>query len=122
MQGKLADMYTTLNARLCVCRRFRLHDRGEITRKDAAGVIPTPREGHPMALEAIQRLGGNGYINDYPTGRLLRTPSFTRSAPALGNPPHAYRPGSVRGNGIKLCVRRIVGLLACRPNPTCGYC
>ncbi|MBO0709689.1 MAG: isovaleryl-CoA dehydrogenase [Acetobacteraceae bacterium] len=74
MQGKLADMYTTMNA----CRAYvyavaRACDRGETTRKDAAGAILYAAEKATwMALEAIQALGGNGYINDYPTGRLLR--------------------------------------------------
>jgi len=74
MQGKLADMYTTFNA----CRAYtyavaRACDRGETTRKDAAGVILYGAEKATwMALEAIQTLGGNGYINEYATGRLLR--------------------------------------------------
>ena len=74
MQGKLADMYTTMNA----CRAYvyavaKAIDRGETTRKDAAGAILYAAEKATwMALEAIQTLGGNGYINDYPTGRLLR--------------------------------------------------
>ena len=74
MQGKLADMYTTMNA----CRSYvyavaKACDRGETTRKDAAGAILYAAEKATwMALEAIQALGGNGYINDYPTGRLLR--------------------------------------------------
>ncbi|HIB57137.1 MAG: isovaleryl-CoA dehydrogenase [Alphaproteobacteria bacterium] len=74
MQGKLADMYTTLSA----CRAYvyavaKALDRGEATRKDAAGVILFAAEKATwMALEAIQCLGGNGYINEYPTGRLLR--------------------------------------------------
>lgn len=74
MQGKLADMYTTMNA----CRAYvyavgRACDRGETTRKDAAGAILYAAERATwMALQAIQALGGNGYINDYPTGRLLR--------------------------------------------------
>ena len=74
MQGKLADMYTTMNA----CRAYvyavgRACDRGETSRKDAAGAILYAAEKATwMALEAIQCLGGNGYINDYPTGRLLR--------------------------------------------------
>jgi len=74
MQGKLADMYTTMNA----CRAYvyavaQAYDRGETSRKDAAGVILYAAEKATwMALEAIQCLGGNGYINDYPTGRLLR--------------------------------------------------
>jgi isovaleryl-CoA dehydrogenase len=74
MQGKLADMYTTLNAsRAYVYAVGKACDRGETTRKDAAGAILYAAERATwMALEAIQCLGGNGYINDYPTGRLLR--------------------------------------------------
>jgi isovaleryl-CoA dehydrogenase len=74
MQGKLADMYTTMNA----CKAYvyavaRACDRGETTRKDAAGAILYASERATwMALEAIQCLGGNGYINEYATGRLLR--------------------------------------------------
>ena len=74
MQGKLADMYTTLNA----CKAYvyavgQACDRGETTRKDAAGAILYAAEKATwMAGEAIQCLGGNGYINDYPTGRLWR--------------------------------------------------
>ncbi|MCS4504203.1 Acyl-CoA dehydrogenase [wastewater metagenome] len=74
IQGKVADMYTTLNA----CRAYvytvgAACDRGETTRKDAAGAILYAAEkATQMALEAIQILGGNGYINEYPTGRLLR--------------------------------------------------
>ena len=74
MQGKLADMYTTMSA----CRAYvytvaKALDRGEATRKDAAGVILFAAEKATwMALEAIQCLGGNGYINEFPTGRLLR--------------------------------------------------
>ncbi|MCU0892953.1 MAG: isovaleryl-CoA dehydrogenase [Rhodospirillales bacterium] len=74
MQGKLADMYTTANA----CRAYvyavaAACDRGETTRMDAAGAILYASEKATwMALEAIQCLGGNGYINEYPTGRLLR--------------------------------------------------
>ena len=74
MQGKLADMYTTMNA----CRAYvyavgKACDRGETTRKDAAGAILYAAEKATwMALEAIQALGGNGYTNEYPVGRLLR--------------------------------------------------
>ena len=74
MQGKLADMYTTFNA----CRAYvyavaQALDRGETTRKDAAGAILYAGEKATwMAGEAIQALGGNGYINDFPTGRLWR--------------------------------------------------
>ena len=74
MQGKLADMYTTMNAsRSYVYMCGKAADRGEITRQDAAGCLMFAAEKATwMALEAIQSLGGNGYINDYPTGRLLR--------------------------------------------------
>ena len=74
MQGKLADMYTTMNAaKAYVYAVAKSCDRGETTRKDAAGAILYAAEKATwMALEAIQCLGGNGYINDYPTGRLLR--------------------------------------------------
>ncbi len=74
MQGKLADMYVTMNA----CKAYvyavaQACDRGETTRKDAAGAILYAGEKATwMALEAIQTLGGNGFINEYPTGRLLR--------------------------------------------------
>lgn len=74
VQGKLADMYTTLNA----CRAYvyavaSACDRGETTRKDAAGcILYAAEKATQCALDAIQLLGGNGYINDYPTGRLLR--------------------------------------------------
>lgn len=74
MQGKLADMYTITNA----CRAYVYAvaascDRGETTRKDAAGcILYAAEKATQVALEAIQALGGNGYINDYPTGRLLR--------------------------------------------------
>ena len=74
IQGKLADMYTTMNAtRSYVYMVAKACDRGDVTRKDAAGVILYAAEKATwMALEAIQCLGGNGYINEYPTGRLLR--------------------------------------------------
>ena len=74
VQGKVADMYTTLNA----CRAYVYAvagacDRGETTRQDAAGcILYAAEKATQVALDAIQLLGGNGYINDYPTGRLLR--------------------------------------------------
>ncbi|MCP4319823.1 MAG: isovaleryl-CoA dehydrogenase [Hyphomicrobiales bacterium] len=74
MQGKLADMYTTMNA----CRAYVYSvasacDRGETTRKDAAGcILYAAEKATQVALESIQALGGNGYINEYATGRLLR--------------------------------------------------
>ncbi|MCZ6668182.1 MAG: isovaleryl-CoA dehydrogenase [Gammaproteobacteria bacterium] len=74
MQGKLADMYTTMNAtRAYVYTVGKACDRGETTRKDSAGAILYASEKATwMALEAIQALGGNGYTNDFPVGRLLR--------------------------------------------------
>jgi isovaleryl-CoA dehydrogenase len=74
IQGKLADMYTVTNAvRAYVYAVARACDRGRTTRKDAAGAILFAAErATQAALDAIQILGGNGYINDYPTGRLLR--------------------------------------------------
>ena len=74
MQAKLADMYVTMNAaKAYVYSVARACDRGETTREDAAGAILFAAEkATAIALDAIQCLGGNGYINDYPTGRLLR--------------------------------------------------
>lgn len=74
IQGKLADMYTELSA----CKAYlyavaKACDNGQVTRKDAAGVILyTAEKATQMALQTIQILGGNGYINEYPAGRLLR--------------------------------------------------
>jgi isovaleryl-CoA dehydrogenase len=74
MQGKLADMYVTLStARSYVYAVAAACDRGETTRKDAAGcILYVAEKATQMASDAIQMLGGNGYINDYPTGRLWR--------------------------------------------------
>lgn len=74
IQGKVADMYTQMNAaRAYVYAVAKAYDRGETTRKDAAGAILYSAElATKMALDAIQILGGNGYINEYATGRLLR--------------------------------------------------
>ena len=74
MQAKIADMYAVTNAsRAYLYSVAKACDRGETTRKDAAAVILyTAENATRCALEAIQALGGNGYINDYPTGRLLR--------------------------------------------------
>ncbi|HEV7305432.1 isovaleryl-CoA dehydrogenase [Ensifer sp.] len=74
MQGKLADMYVTANAaRAYVYAVAAAADRGETTRKDAAGcILYAAEKATALALEAIQALGGNGYTNDYPAGRLLR--------------------------------------------------
>jgi isovaleryl-CoA dehydrogenase len=74
VQGKIADMYTQMNAaKSYVYAVAQACDRGETTRKDAAAVILYSAElATKMALDAIQLLGGNGYINEFPTGRLLR--------------------------------------------------
>ncbi len=74
MQGKMADMYTTLNSsRAYVYAVAGACDAGRATRKDAASAILYAAEGATqMALQAIQALGGNGYTNEYPVGRLLR--------------------------------------------------
>ncbi|NLR95359.1 isovaleryl-CoA dehydrogenase [Rhizobium sp. P38BS-XIX] len=74
MQGKLADMYVTMNAaRAYVYAVAAACDRGETTRKDAAGcILYSAEKATGLALECIQALGGNGYTNDYPAGRLLR--------------------------------------------------
>ena len=74
MQGKLADMYTTMNA----CKAYvyftaKASDRGEVTRQDAAGcLLYSAEKATWMALQTVQTLGANGYTNDYPAGRLLR--------------------------------------------------
>jgi isovaleryl-CoA dehydrogenase len=74
IEAKLADMYVALNAaKVYVYAVAKACDRGETTREDAAGAILYAAERATwMALETIQCLGGNGYINDYPAGRLLR--------------------------------------------------
>ena len=74
MQGKLADMYVALStSRAYVYAVAKACDAGKTTRKDAAGaILYAAEQATKVALEAIQALGGNGYINDYPTGRLLR--------------------------------------------------
>lgn len=74
IQGKLADMYTELSAsRAYLYAVAQACDAGRVSRKDAAGVILyTAERATQMALQAIQTLGGNGYINEFPTGRLLR--------------------------------------------------
>ena len=74
VQGKVADMYVTMNAtKAYVYAVAQACDRGETTREDAAGAILYAAENATkIALDAIQLLGGNGYINEYPTGRLLR--------------------------------------------------
>jgi isovaleryl-CoA dehydrogenase len=74
VQGKIADMYTTMNAsKAYVYAVAAASDRKETTRQDAAGcILYAAEKATQVALDAIQLLGGNGYINDYPTGRILR--------------------------------------------------
>ena len=74
MQAKMADMYTTYNAcKSYVYRVAEACDKGKITRKDSAGcILYSAEKATQVALDAIQCLGGNGYTNDYPVGRLLR--------------------------------------------------
>ena len=74
MQGKMADMYTSLNASRCYLYTVAAAcDRGESSRKDCAALILfTSEQATQMTLQAIQSMGGNGYTNDYPAGRLLR--------------------------------------------------
>ena len=113
MQGKIADMYTVMNAaKAYVYTVAKACDRGETTRKDAAGAILYAAEKATwMALEAIQCLGGNGYINEYPTGRLLRDAKlYEIGAGTIGDPAHADRPRAVRGDGVK-CHRSSHSLL-----------
>ena len=97
VQGKVADMYTTLSA--CHAYVYAVAvacDRGETTRKDAAGcILYAGEKATGCALDAIQLLGGAGYVNDSPAGRLLLRPRADRpprDQPAL---PHAA--GSLRG-------------------------
>ena len=104
MQGKLADMYVAMNA----CKAYvyavaRACDRGETTREDAAGAILYAAENATkMALDAIQLLGGNGYINDYPD----RPASARRQALRdrrrhQRDPAHADRPRIVREDAVR---------------------
>ena len=100
MQGKIADMYTTMNA----CKAYvyavaEACDRGETTRKDAAGCILYAAEKATWVArwKRSRLLGGNGYINEYPTGRLLRDAKlYEIGAGTSEDPPHADRPGAVR--------------------------
>ena len=103
MQGKLADMYTTMNAaKAYVYAVAKSCDRGETTRKDAAGAILYAAEKATwMALEAIQCLGGNGYINDYPTGTsAARCQAVRDRRRHQRDPPHADRPRTVSRDGM----------------------
>ena len=103
VQGKLADMYVRMNAaRAYVYAVAKACDRGETTRKDAAGAILYSAEAATqMALDAIQLLGGNGYINEYPTGRLpARCQTLRDRRRYVGDPPLADRSGNVQGRRL----------------------
>ena len=106
MQGKLADMYTTMNAaKAYVYTVAKACDRGETTRKDAAGAILYAAEKATwMALEAIQCLGGNGYINDYPDrAAAARRQALRDRRRHQRDPPHADRPRAVPRDGMTRC-------------------
>ena len=103
MQAKLADMYVTLNAaKAYVYAVARACDRGETTREDAAGAILYAAERATwMALETIQCLGGNGYINEFPAGRLAaRRQALRDRRRHQRNPPHADRPRDFRKDEV----------------------
>ena len=103
VQAKLADMYVTMNAaKAYVYTVARACDEGRTTREDAAGAILYAAERATwMALEAIQCLGGNGYINDFPTGRLLRDAKlYEIGAGTSRNPPHADRARDFREDAL----------------------
>ena len=104
VQGKLADMYTTMNA----CKAYvyavaKACDRGETARKDAAGAILYAAEKATlMALDAVQLLGGNGYINDFPTGRLLRDAKLYEIGAGTSEIRRwLIRARAVRGDGVR---------------------
>ena len=103
MQAKLADMYVTMNAaKAYVYAVAQACDDGRTTREDAAGAILYAAERATwMALEAIQCLGGNGYINEFPTGRLLARRQALRDRRGHErNPPHADRARDFREDGL----------------------
>jgi isovaleryl-CoA dehydrogenase len=103
MQGKLADMYVTMNAaKAYVYSVARACDAGRTTREDAAGAILYAAErATAVALDAIQCLGGNGYINDYPTGpSAARRQALRDRRGDQRNPPHADWPGDFRQNQL----------------------
>ncbi len=103
MQAKLADMYVTMNAaKAYVYAVARACDDGRTTREDAAGAILYAAERATwMALEAIQCLGGNGYINDFPTGpAAARRQALRDRRGHQRDPPHADRPRDVREDQV----------------------
>ncbi len=103
VQGKIADMYVSMNAtRAYVYAVAKACDRGQTTREDAAGAILYAAENATkMALDAIQLLGGNGYINDYPTGRLLaRCQALRDRRRHQRDPPHADRARAVQQDDV----------------------
>ncbi len=107
MQGKIADMYVTLSAaRAYVYAVAKACDRGETARKDAAGAILYAAEkGTWMALQAIQCLGGNGYINDFSRGApAARCQALRDRRRHQRNPPLAHRPRIVPGDGLSVSL------------------
>ena len=105
MQGKLADMYTTMNA----CRAYvyavaAACDRGETTRKDSAGcILYAAEKATQVALEAIQCLGGNGYINDFADrAAAARRQALRDRRRHLGDPPDADRPRDLRADDLSM--------------------
>ena len=111
VQGKLADMYARCSASraylYAVCEAL---DRGENSRKDAAAVILyTAEAATQSALDAIQLLGGNGYINDYPTGRLFAMPSFTRLVRVLPRSDACWWAGSCLPTPNEAATSSLVG-------------
>ena len=103
VQGKVADMYVTMNAtKSYVYAVAKACDRGETTREDAAGAILYAAENATkIALDAIQLLGGNGYINEYPTGRLLRDAKlYEIGAGNIRDQAHADRAGNLQQDGV----------------------
>ena len=104
VQGKLADMYVTLNAsRAYVYAVAKACDRGETTREDAAGAILYAAErATQVALDAIQVLGGNGYTNDYPLGPpAARRQALRDRRRHERDPPHADRARALRQDGVR---------------------
>ncbi len=105
MQGKLADMYVAMNA----CKAYvysvaKACDRGETTREDAAGAILYAAENATkIALDAIQLLGGNGYTNEYPVGRLsARRQALRDRRRHQRNPPDADRPRTLQQDAMSM--------------------
>ena len=103
MQGKIADMYTAMNSsRAYVYAVAAACDRGEVTRQDAAACcLFASDRAMEQSVEAIQAMGGAGYLNDNPTGRIMRDAKLMQiGAGTQEIAPDADRPGAVRGNRV----------------------